>query len=123
MKTFSAILVLAAPVAGLAYADCSYPQAPTKIPDGATATMQEMVAAMKDVKAYDEQIKAYTDCLSLEHDTALAKADPKMSKEQKDAINKIYIQKHDSAIDADTAVTTRFNEQVKIFKSKQKDKG
>ncbi|HTW38735.1 MAG TPA: hypothetical protein VMD49_09225 [Steroidobacteraceae bacterium] len=119
MKTIAAILLLALPAGGLAYADCSYPKAPEKIPDGSTATMQEMVAAMNQLKAYNEQIKAYTDCLKLERDTALAKADPQMSKEQKAEIEKVYIQKNDAAVDEATAVTNRFNDQVKAFKAKQ----
>jgi exo-beta-1,3-glucanase (GH17 family) len=119
MKTLSAILILAL-ASAQAYADCSYPKAPDKIPDGSTATMQEMVTAMTQLRAYNEQIKAYTDCLKLEHDTALAKADPQMTKQQKDEIEKVYIQKNDAAVDAATAVTNRFNEQVRIFKSKQK---
>lgn len=119
MKTLSMILILALPACGLAYADCSYPKAPDKIPDGNTATMQEMVAGMNQLRAYNEEIKAYTDCLKLEHDTALAHTDPKMSKAQKDEIDKVYIQKNDAAVDEATAVTSRFNEQVKIFKAKQ----
>ena len=119
MKTLSAILILAALGSAQAYADCSYPKAPAKIPDGSSATMQQMVAAMTQLKEYNEQVKAYTDCLKLEHDTALAKADPQMSKEQKDEIEKVYIQKNDAAVDAATAVTNRFNEQVRIFKAKQ----
>jgi exo-beta-1,3-glucanase (GH17 family) len=120
MKTLSAILILALPAGGLVYADCTYPTAPQKIPDGNTATMQQMVSGMNALKAYNEQIKAYTDCLKLEHEAALAKADPKMSKEQKDEINKVYIQKNDAAVDEATSVTSRFNEQVRIFKAKQK---
>ncbi len=120
MKTVAAILLLTLPACGLAYADCSYPVAPSKIPDGNTATMQEMVAAMNQLKSYNEEVKAYTDCLKLEHDTALAKADPKMSKAEKDKLEQVYVQKNDAAVDAATAVTSRFNEQVKIFKAKTK---
>jgi exo-beta-1,3-glucanase (GH17 family) len=119
MKILPAILVLAVLGSAQAYADCSYPMAPTKVPDGSTATMQQMVAAMTQLKSYNEQIKAYTDCLKLEHDTALAKADPQMTKEQKDEIEKVYVQKNDAAVDAATNVTNRFNEQVRIFKAKQ----
>jgi hypothetical protein len=126
MKTLSAMLTLAAAAAvasAQVYADCSYPAPPTKVPDGNTATKDEMMAAMKDIKTYDLQVKAYTDCLKLEHDTALAKTDPKISKEQKDEIERIYDKKNDSAIDAEQAVVTRFNEQVKVFNAKKKDKG
>ena len=32
---------------GPAYADCPYPPAPDKLPDGATATLEDMLAAQK----------------------------------------------------------------------------
>jgi exo-beta-1,3-glucanase (GH17 family) len=120
MKTLSAILALAALASAQAYADCSYPPPPQKLPDGSTATRDEMIAAMKTMKDYNNDIKAYTDCLKLEHDTALAKADPKMSKAQKDEIEKVYEKKNDSAVDEATAVTSRFNEQVRAFNAKKK---
>ncbi|HTX23907.1 MAG TPA: hypothetical protein VMD03_04560 [Steroidobacteraceae bacterium] len=120
MKTLASILVLAALASAQAYADCSYPRAPDKVPDGNTASMQEMIAAMNQLKDYNAQVKAYTDCLKLEHDTALAKADPNMSKDQKSELEKVYIQKNDAAVDAATAVTSRFNEQVRIFNAKKK---
>ena len=123
MKTLSAMLAVAALTSAQAYADCSYPHAPDKFPDGSTATRDQMIAAMTQMKSYNSEVKAYTDCLKLEHDTALAKADPKMSKEQKDEIEKVYVQKNDAAVDEATAVTNRFNEQVRAFNAKKKEKG
>jgi hypothetical protein len=120
MKTVSAILILASLASAQAFADCSYPPPPIKVPDGNTATRDDMMQAMKDMKTYDSQVKAYTDCLKLEHDTALAKADPKMSKQQKDEIERVYDKKNDAAIDAEHSVIDRFNEQVKVFNAKKK---
>jgi hypothetical protein len=123
------ILFLAAALAGgQAYATCSYPSAPDKLPDGNTASLKEMLAAQKQVKGFDAAIKAYTDCLRLEHDQEVAKIDPKAdpdkSKAQKTELDNILIKKNDAAVDQDTAVTNRFNEQVRIFKAKsKKDKG
>ena len=125
MKALHSVFILAALASGHAYATCSYPQAPEKLPDGATATMQEMVAAQKQVVQYNADIKAYTDCLKLEHDQALAKADnDKLTKEQKEAMKKqldnIQTEKNNAAVDAAEAVTARFNEQIRTFKAKQK---
>ncbi len=128
MKTLPLIFSLAALAAGRSYATCVYPQAPDHIPDGNTATLKEMLAGQTAVKAYDSSIKAYTDCLRLEHDQQLTGADPsKMTADQKKAYDKkkseldnVLIQKNDAAVDADTAITNRFNEQVKIYKAKHK---
>ena len=131
MKALSSLLILAALAGGQAYAACSYPKAPDKLPDGATATLEEMVTAQKLVKAYNDDIKAYTDCLKLEHDQELAKAssEPNATKDQKDAaakhkaeIENVEVQKNNAAVDEAQAVTDRFNEQVKIFKAKPKPK-
>jgi hypothetical protein len=117
------VLVIAGLAAAPAFATCSYPKAPSNIPDGATATLEQMVAAQKAVKAYNDEIKAYTDCLKLEHDTAVAKDSEKLTKEQKDEMEKMQVQKNNAAVDEAEQVTARFNEQVKAYKAKSdKDK-
>jgi hypothetical protein len=119
----SSVLIIAALAAAPAYATCSYPKAPTNIPDGATATLEQMVAAQKAVKAYNDEIKAYTDCLKLEHEATVSKEGDKLTKEQKDEMEKMQVQKNNAAVDEAEQVTARFNEQVKAFKTKSdKDK-
>jgi acetyl-CoA carboxylase carboxyltransferase component len=120
MKALSCTLILALLAGGHAYANCSYPKAPEKIPDGATATMAEMVQAQKAVKAYNDDIKAYTECLKQEHDQEKAKADAdkNVTQEQKDEMEKVLVQKNNAAVDEAQAITDRFNEQVRIFKAK-----
>jgi hypothetical protein len=129
MKLLSALAVSVVLCAGrAAYADCSYPPAPDHIPDGNTATMQEMVAGQKAVKEYDKAINAYVACLQLEHDSAVSDAvkqaggnKDKLSKEQKDSLARdeaVEVQKHNAAIDQLQGVANRFNEQVRVFKAK-----
>lgn len=118
MKFLPSLLILAAFAAGPAWSACSYPKAPDNIPDGANATLEQMVAAQKAVKTYNDEIKAYTDCLKLEHDSAVAKEGEKLTKEQKDEMEKMQVQKNNAAVDEAEAVTARFNEQVKAFKAK-----
>jgi hypothetical protein len=102
-------------------AACSYPTEPTEIPDGKTATLEQMKTAQQAVKAFDEAIVAYTSCLKLEHEAAMAKS-PDMSDDQKKEMEKKLAQKHDAAITADEALAARFNEQVKAYKA-AKDAG
>ena len=53
MKALFAIALTAALTVALtaapAYADCPYPAAPDKLPDGSSATLEEMVAGQKAV--------------------------------------------------------------------------
>ncbi len=112
-------LVLALGAAATAQADCTYPRAPDKIPDGATATKDEMVAAKNDVSRYNNEMNAYLDCIKLEIQ-AIPK-DAKMSKDDKakaDAQEKLLDQKNNAAVDELQSVASRFNEQLKIWKAK-----
>jgi hypothetical protein len=108
------LALLAQPV----HAACTYPTAPTKIPDGATATLAEMVAAQKLVKKFDEEINAYTACIKLEEGAQLAKGGDKLTPEQKSAIEQQQAMKNNAAVDEDQKVADRFNEQIRIFKAK-----
>jgi hypothetical protein len=125
MKALFAIATVIALTAGPVYADCSYPPPPDKIPDGSTATLAEMQAAQKVMQTYDHAIKAYTDCIRLEHDAALAKT-ADMTAEQKAQqqaqIENVTNKKNNAAIDQEEAIVARFNEQIKAFKNKGKDK-
>jgi hypothetical protein len=118
MKVFLAIAALTALTAGPAYADCPYPAAPAKIPDGATATMEEMIAGQKAVQAYDKAINEYVACIDGELQNSVAKAGDKLKPEQKADMEKVEAQKHNAAIDQEQSVADRFNEQVKAFKAR-----
>jgi len=122
MKALLAMALGAALWGGMAYADCSYPAAPAKLPDGASATLEEMVAGQKAVKEYDKSIKDYVDCIDKELDDKIAKAGDKLKPEQKADMQKVEAQKHNAAIDQLQSVADRFNEQVKVFKAKAADK-
>src|ERR1700677_3815677 len=112
-------LVLALGAAAAAQADCTYPRSPDKIPDGATASKDQMIAAKNDVPPYNNEMNAYLDCIKLEIQ-ALPK-DANMSKDDKAkaaAQEKLLDQKNNAAVDELNAVVGRFNEQLKIWKAK-----
>ena len=125
----SSLAVAALVVATQASAACSYPKAPDKIPDGTKATKEEMIAGMKTMRAYNDLIKQYTDCLKSEHDASAAKIDAspasdKAAQDKKDAqkadLDKVLAQKNDAAVDEASAVTGRFNEQIKAYNAAHK---
>jgi len=87
------------------YADCVLPPAPSKIPDGTTASQQEMVTAMQTLKQYNGDVDTYLKCLDFEaKQNRLSKADQE--------------KKHNDAVDVMTRIANKFNEQVRTFKSK-----
>ena len=122
MKVFVAIALTAALSAGTAYAECPYPPAPANLPDGRTATLEEMVAGQKLVKEYDAAIKSYVDCIDKELEESIAKGGDSLKPQQKTDMQKVEAQKHNAAIDQLQSVADRFNEQVKAYKAKAADK-
>jgi hypothetical protein len=129
MKFRSTMLASSLAIAALAFAiqasaACSYPKAPDKIPDGTKATKEEMIAGMKAMRAYNDLIKQYTDCLKDEHDAAVAKIDPNLEDAKKtkakDELDKVLAQKNDAAVDDASAVTGRFNDQIKAYNAAHK---
>jgi hypothetical protein len=119
MKAVLAVVLIAA---GPAFADCPYPTAPAKLPDGATATMEDMLAGQKTVKEYEQAINGYNSCIDKELSDALAKGGDQLKPERKTEMQRVEAQKHNAAVDALQSVADRFNEQVKVFKAKQADK-
>ena len=76
-------LVFALGSAAHAQADCTYPRAPDSIPDGNTASKEEMIAAKNEVSRYNTEMNAYLDCIKLEIDAATPKDPSKLSKDEK----------------------------------------
>jgi hypothetical protein len=113
-------LVFAFGFAAHAQATCSYPQAPATPPNGSTATRDEMIAAKHDFDRYNTEMNAYLDCLNLEMSSQpkdVSKLTPD-EKKKADQEKKVLVQKHNAAVDELQAVVGRFNEQLKIFKTK-----
>ncbi len=123
---FLAGLAGLAALAGPAFADCSYPPPPAKLPDGNTATMQEMLDAKKAVTQYNKDINAYVACIKLEHDAAVTKVGDKPTPEQKAdmaRMEQVEVQKNNAAVDQLQSIADRFNEQVRIYKAKHDPNG
>jgi hypothetical protein len=88
-----------------AHADCVLPPAPSKIPDGNTASQQEMVTAMQTLKEYNGDVDTYTKCLEFE-----AKQN-RLSHTDEEKM-------HNTAVDTLQKIAAKFNEQVRTFKAK-----
>ena len=103
-----ALMVLAVAMAPVAQAGCEYPS-DVKIPDGKTATQEEIAAANAVVKKYLADMEAYTSCLDaevaalpVEQQTPEAKA--------------LHVKRYNAAVDAMEATANAFNEQLRAFK-------
>lgn len=99
--------VLAAFGLQAAEAACIYPPE-VNVPEGKTASKEQMTAAGGSVKEYMAKVEEYLACLDKE-ESDLGDA---VTDEQK----AVHTAKHNSAVDALNAVAARYNEQVKEFK-------
>jgi hypothetical protein len=112
MKTFARIVIAAASCYLLdAHAACELPL-PTAVrvlPDGATATEQEMVAARAEISAYVEITKAYIDCI----DQELTAAGDEASAEYKG----ILVNRRNAAVTEQETVAAAFNRARQAFRA------
>jgi hypothetical protein len=116
-------LALGLLMAAAANAECTYPKEPANMPDGATATQDQMVEGMKAVKEYNNQVTTYLSCLEQEMNARVEAAGPDAPADQVEQIKAIHTKRHNAAVDALEQQAARFNEQVKVFKARDKDKG
>ena len=94
-----------------ALADCNYPTINFVIPNGATATMENMVAGQTNFKSYNADMEAYLTCL-----------DSELSKVSKDLDNYLEIQdfsdsKYNAAVEELTEAANQWNEAVRAYKA------
>ncbi len=129
MKSLILALLAGSGLCGAAaHGACTYPRAPQNIPDGETATKEQMVAAKQDFAKYNEDMTAYLNCIKLEYDESLAsmQKETPATDDEKQALEarklefeRQQTEKHNAAVDEVTAVVERFNEQVRLYKKKQ----
>jgi hypothetical protein len=119
-KGILSVLMLGVLAAGQAGAECAYPKAPTNLPDGATANEEQMVAGMKQIKEYNTQVNDYLKCLETEESERVQAAGPDAPADQIAQIKAIRTKRHNAAFDELQSNVSRFNEQVKVYKAREK---
>ena len=95
-------------------ADCEQPAQP-EMPDGATATMEQMLAGQKAVKAFQAANLEYMKCLepALTAAEAAAKAGEEGAIETYQAAQDTY----NAAVSAEEAVAGEFNTEIREYKA------
>ena len=117
-RVHASLLALAALVAApSSYAACTYPHAPSQLPDGATATQEEMVASQLEVKQFMANMDIYLKCVDDENPAAKGKLTDEQKKEQ-DAREKVRMQKHNAAVSDEEALRDRWHDILVVYKEK-----
>lgn len=95
---------------------CDYP-AKIDIPDGNSATRDEMLAGQRNVKQYVTEMEAYLDCIVAEEKTArstMSDLAPEDEQQREDMLNK----KYNAAVDEMETVAANFNTEVQAFRGR-----
>lgn len=95
-----------------AQADCPFPKGPESVPDGKTATEDEMKSAAMLFKAYNEQVTSFGTCLDQESKANAAGSTQRMQ------FKTMQSKKVNAAIEELETKAKLFNEQVRIFKGR-----
>ncbi|HET7922549.1 MAG TPA: hypothetical protein VFM15_07330 [Gammaproteobacteria bacterium] len=117
-KILSGLLLTGLLTAGFAQAECIYPKAPASIPDGSTATEQEMITGMKAIKEYNTEVTAYLSCLDMELQARIDALGADAPADQVAQVKAIQAKRHNAAVDELESHAARFNEQVKTYKAR-----
>jgi hypothetical protein len=96
------VFVCACAIASSAYAGCTLPPAPSKIPDGATASDDVMRVTMIAMSDFETDVNNYIKCLEFETTQGRLTADAQ-------------VRLRDAALSSHQAVLTRFNAQMRVY--------
>ena len=95
---------------------CEYPDR-VLVPNGKTATKEEMVAGQRGVKKYVADMEIYLDCIVEEEKTArdaMGDMEADQEQEREDMLNK----KYNAAVDEMERLAAQFNAEVQAYKAK-----
>ena len=122
MKKSTATLITlpAILIAGTVFA-CDYP-ARVLIPNGNTATKEEMIDGQRGVKEYVTSMEIYLECIVEEEKRAresIADLQPEDEQDREDALNK----KYNAAVDEMERVAAQFNAEVQAYRARESTDG
>jgi hypothetical protein len=118
IRVVAASVLLVAPAFGLA---CEYPERPT-LPDGSTASKDDMIAAQTAVKAFLAAVDEYLDCIEQEEKDAIAameNPDEETIKRRDELLSKRF----DAANEEKFLFGEKWNQQVRAYNAQKSEQG
>lgn len=113
IKIVCAVSLLFAAQTGLA---CDYPNR-VVIPNGGTATKDDMLQGQRDVKTYVTAMETYLECIVEEEKATRASMEdlqPEDEQQREDAMNK----KYNAAVDEMERLAAQFNAEVQAYRAR-----
>ena len=115
-KLIKAALITSFVIATQSALSCEYPER-VLIPNGNTASKEEMVTGQRGVKKFVAEIEAYLECIVEEEKIArneITDLQPEDEQEREDMLNK----KYNAAVDEMERVAAQFNSEVQAYRAK-----
>ena len=117
-RIIAASALFAFPAFGLA---CEYPERPT-LPDGGTASKDEMIAAQSAVKAFLASIDEYLTCIEQEEKDAIAALD-NPDEETIKRRDELLSKRFDAANEEKFLFGEQWNQQVRAYNAQKSGQG
>lgn len=118
--TSLALTLLIAPASVWA-ADCEQPDAPA-VPDGATASYDDMIAGQQAIKSFQAENKEYLECMNKEITAAANVAKTAESKEERSAAAERHtdmVNAFNEAVSDEEALAAEFNSEIQEYQAAQ----
>lgn len=96
-------------------AACDYPKR-ADLPNGATATKEEMLEGQRSVKQYMAAMEEYLACIEQEEKDTVADM-PEITGEERANRDAALVKKHNAAVEEMELIAARFNEEVRAYKA------
>lgn len=95
---------------------CDYPQR-TEVPNGNSATKEEMIEGQRNVKSYMAAMEEYLACIESAEQETIAGSDD-LDEEQKQQRIAMFNKKYNAAVEEMNLVAESFNAQVRAYKDR-----
>jgi len=118
MNALLTLSLVAALAAAPVYADCPAPNSEIKMPDGATATKDEMLAAQHAIKDINAAVATFTTCLQTEQDAKIAAGGDKLTDADRTKISTEYVNRQNVEVEKLQKLADQFNVELRAYKAK-----
>jgi hypothetical protein len=99
-----------------AAADCVYPKAPATLPQGSTATYEQMREAHRAVSEFDAEVHGFTVCLGLQAQEI--RVGGNLAAEELASALAQLTEIHNAAVAEAEFVAEQFNQQLRIYRER-----
>jgi hypothetical protein len=96
---------------------CDYPQR-VDVPDGATASKDDMISGQRGVKSYISAMETYLACIEAEEASALLAMGEEADEDTKLQREEMFNKKYNAAVEEMNLVAEEFNVQVRAYKAR-----